>query len=469
MRCKTMRTWLHGAFALVLAACGGGGDGGIGGTGGTQPGTDVSIGTITAKGSVWINGVRFDDSSATITIDDNPKGDADLKVGMIARVNGSISGGTATTVRVTSAAKGYVESVGAGSMVVMGQTVITDASTIFSNGAVAAGQYVEVHGQVVSDGTIQASFVERKNALADPPFVVKGLVKGHTAGGTTFQVGALNVTLAGGAITNDMPGGSWNGILAEVKGSVCAGNPPATNVCGTLTASKVEPEGPRGDVAKIEVEAFVTALTSTSDFTVGSQRVVTTGSTVFIGGLQSEIVTGLKLEVEGTLAGGILTASKVSFRENIRFEANVFSKSGTTFTLAGLSGITIETNALTEYKNVANLAALPVNSNVRVRGRPALNGGVIATELEFRNSNPDTDVRFQAVVSSAANPTLTMLGVTVNTANISDNNFLGFNDNVIGRAAFFNAVGSGNKLVKVRGTLQGATVNWNREAEFEED
>jgi hypothetical protein len=110
-----------------------------------------------------------------------------------------------------------------------------------------------------------------------------------------------------------------------------------------------------------------------------------------------------------------------------------------------------------------------VNSNVRVRARPGTNGAVIATEVEFRNANPDTDVRFQAVVSSAANPNLTMLGITVNTANITDNNFLGLNDNIIGRAAFFNAIGAGNKLVKVRGTLQGATVNWNREAEFEDD
>lgn len=467
MKLNVLRTWLHGALALVLAACGGGGDGGIGGTGGGggAGGGDISIGTITDFGSVWVNGVEFKSNTATITIDDNPHPESDLRRGMVARVSGSIASATADTIRVTSAVKGFVESVAAGSMVVMGQTVITDASTVFSNGAVAAGQYIEVHGQVVSDGTIQANFVERKTSQATPPFVVKGFVKGHTGGGNTFQVGALNVTLANGATINDMPGTSWNGILAEVKGSTCAGNP----VCGTLTASKVEPETPLGNVAKIEVEGFVTALVSTSDFTVGSQRVVTTTNTVYIGGLQSEIVQGLKVEAEGTLSGGILTATKISFRENIRFEANVFSKSGSSFTLAGLGGITIETNSRTQYKNVLNLAALAVNSNVRVRARPGTNGAVIATEVEFRSANPDTDVRFQAMVSSAANPNLTMLGITVNTANISDNNFLGLNDNIIGRAAFFNAIGAGNKLVKVRGTLQGATVNWNQEAEFEDD
>lgn len=462
MKSSILRSWLHGAFALMLAACGGGGDGGIGGTGGGggAGGGDISIGTITAKGSVWVNGVRFDDSNATITIDDNPKTDADLKVGMVARVSGSISGGTATAVRVTSAVKGRVESINGNQLVVMGQTVIADPGAI-SNWPIVATDYVEVHGQVVSDGTIQASFIERKTQLADPPFVVKGIVKAHNTTTGTFQVGALNISLASGATINDMPGGSWNGILVEVKGSICAGN----LVCGTLIASKVEPETPLGNVAKIEVEGFVTVLVSTADFTVGSQRVVTNGGTVFQGGLQNEIVQGLKLEVEGSLSGGILTATKVSFRENIRFEANVLAKSGTGFTLAGLPGITIETNALTEFKNVPSLAALGLNINVRVRGRPGPAGTVIATEVEDRGTARN-DVRFQAIASSAADPNLTMLDIVVNTSNIVQ--FRDLNDAPISRAQFFNAIGAGGKLVKVRGTLQLPGVNWNQEAELED-
>ncbi len=466
MNFSTLRALAHGAIALTLAACGGGGDGGIGGTGGGGGGlgTDVSVGTITAFGSVWVNGVRFDDSQATITIDDNSKARSDLRVGMVARLNGSISGATASTINVTSAVKGYVESANGNQLVVMGQNVTVDPGAI-SNGPIAAGHYVEVHGQVVSDGTIQANFAERKTTQATPPFVVKGFVKGHTAGGTTFQVGALNVTLANGATINDMPGGSWNGILAEVKGSTCAGNPPTTNVCGTLTATKVEPEGVRGDVSKIEVEGFVTALTSTSDFTVGSQHVVTNGSTAFQGGLQSEIVLTTKLEVEGSLSGGILTATKVSFRENIRFEANLASKGATSFTLAGLPGITIETNALTQFKNTS-FAALAVGNNLRVRGRPGSGNTVIASEVEDRG-NGDTDVRFQAVASAVAAPNITMLGIVVDTSPISNNNFKDINDAIIGRSAFFAAAAPG-KLIKVRGTLSGGTISWNQEIEFED-
>jgi hypothetical protein len=106
---------------------------------------------------------------------------------MIARVDGSIANATANTITVSSAAKGFVESVTGNQMVVMGQTVVTDSGTTISNGPIAAGHYVQVHGLVVSDGTISATFVERKTTQATPPFAVKGFVKNHSAGGTTLR------------------------------------------------------------------------------------------------------------------------------------------------------------------------------------------------------------------------------------------------------------------------------------------
>ncbi len=282
----------------------------------------MSVGAITRFGSVWVNGVEFKSNTATIKIDDNPHPESDLRVGMVARVDGSISGASATTITVSSAAKGYVESVNGNQMVVMGQTVISDGATTISNGPIAAGNYVEVHGLVVSDGTISATYIEKKATQASPPFAVKGFVKAHNTTTNAFTVGALNITMGASPTLSDMPAGSWNGLQVEVKGTACAGNPPA---CGTLTASKVEPHGPRGTVAKVEVEGFVTSFASISSFTVGNQAVVTTASTVFQGGLATDLVAGTKVEVEGSLSAGVLTATKVSFRENIRFEANIES------------------------------------------------------------------------------------------------------------------------------------------------
>jgi Domain of unknown function (DUF5666) len=468
MQFPTFRTLAAGALALIVSACGGGGgDGGIGGTGGGggAGGSDVSVGTITAFGSVWVNGVKFDSGTATIRIDDNPHPESDLRIGMVARVDGSISGASASTITVSSAAKGTVESVTGNQMVVMGQTVITDGATTINNGPIAAGDYVEVHGLVASDGTISATYIEKKAAVAS--YAVKGFVKAHNTTTNAFDIGNLHVVMGPAPVLNDMPPGSWNGLQVEVKGTACAGSPPAA--CGTLTASKVEPHGPRGQVANTEVEGFITAFASASSFSVGGQAVVTTGTTQYEGGVAGDLVQGTKVEVEGSLSGGVITATKVSFRESIRFEANIATKVGNALTLAGLSGITVETNALTRFKN-QTFANLSVGNNLRIRARPGSNGTVIATEVEQKSTSPDNRVIMQAVASAVVAPpteTVTLLGIVINTSQISNNSFKDVNDAVIGRAAFYQQAAPG-RLIKVRGSLAASTITWDQEIQLED-
>jgi len=351
---------------LALASCGGG-TSGTGGSGVT------STGTITAFGSVFVNGVEFSTSGATIVRDGNPATESNLRVGMVVTVNGSRSGssGSATRIEVDDAVKGFVEAkVDPNHWTVMGQTVLVDDRTRFENNAQpGVGEFAEVHGLVVADGTISGGFIEKKNAPF-PAFEVKGFVKKHSDASKTFDIGALTVNYSNATI-NDMPNPattSWNGLLVEAKGSTCTGTAP---VCGTLTASKVEPNGPQMQEAdEFEIEGFVTSLTSTSDFVVGNQRVVTTGSTRFEGGVAADIVIGVKLEVEGVLSGGILTASKVEFRESVRLEGDVANLGAGSFGLNGLPGIVVTANGLTEFQGgISGLSGLANGNHVRVRGR----------------------------------------------------------------------------------------------------
>ena len=464
MSIKTIATLVATAATLLLSACGGGGSdaGPPAGGGGGASATAVSYGTITQFGSVWVNGIEFSTGNASFRIDDNPGVESDLRVGMVVRVDGSITGKTASTVTVDDAIKGRVEQVlDANRMVVMGQTVQVDNQTRFGNGVVPVlGDYVEVHGQAVSDGTVAAGFVEKKNTLAVPPFAVKGFVKNHNAATQTFAVGNLLVNYAG-AVVNDMPGGSWNGQLTEVKGSTCAGNP----VCGTLTASKVEPSGLRiAAIAQAEVEGFVTSL-SANGFVVGNQTVVTTASTVFAGGLLTDIAVGTKVEVEGAISAGVLTAVKVSLRDNVRLEADVatVNAAGGSLTLAGLPGVTVTVNSLTEFKGgLTSLAALSSPNHLRIRGRLGVGNTVIATELERRSTSSDVRVILQAPVSAiSGTSSVTLLGVVANTASVADNEFKDVSDTPIGRAAFYAAIKVGS-LVKARADLGGTGLVWNQ-------
>jgi hypothetical protein len=450
--------WARVGAALLLVACGGG-DGGIDGTGATA--TGVSYGTITAFGSVWVNGVRFDTSTATFKRDDNTVTQSDLRLGMVVRVDGSIDDGKALSVTVDDAIKGRVEQVlDASRLVVMGQTVQVDNTTRFDNGVVpVAGDYVEVHGLVVGDGAVSAGYIEKKAAPASPSFAVKGLVKNHDTSNRTFQVGTLTVNYAA-ASTNDMPAGNWNGLTVDAKGGTCAGSP----VCGTLTASKVEPGGAGvSNIGKAEVEGFVTSTTA-SGFVVAGQSVVVTAGTRYQGGVAADVLVGVKLEVEGPVANGVLTATKVAFKDNVRFEADVatVNAGAGTLTLAGLPGVTVQVTSITALKNVAGLSALAAGNHLRIKARPGPNNSVLAIELERRSA--DNRVLFEGPVSATSGTsTITILGVVVDTTRVADSEFKGSSGPSLGRSAFFARLGTGGLVVKARGTLSaGNTVIWDQ-------
>ncbi len=466
MKRLTLKRWLQCApLALALAACGGGGGGdsggGIDGTGGGGiDGTGMAFGTITGFGSVFVNGIEFSTSNSTIKLDDNSVTQNDLRVGMVVRVDGSIDNRQAAAITVDDAVKGRVEQVlDASRLVVMGQTVLIDNQTRVANGAPGLNDYVEVHGLPSADGVVTAGYIERKTTPAVPPFVVKGFVKNHDTAASTFVVGRLTVSYAGATI-NDMPTGSWNGLVIDAKGSACAAQP----VCGTLTASKVEPGGARvANIAKAEVEGFVSSV-SANGFVIGSQTVVVGAGTVFEGGLREDIVAGSKLEAEGPISNGVLNAVKVSLRDNLRFEADVASvnTSAGTLTLAGLPGITVQVNSLTEFKNGGSLAGLAAPSHLRIKARPGANNSILALELEVRSASSDSRLIVQGPVGTVSGTTsLTILGVSVDTTTIAENEFKNLADASIGRAAFFAAAPPGT-LVKARAERRGGTNVWEQ-------
>lgn len=458
MRSGSFLAGAAAALALVLGACGGGG-GGIGGTGGGGGGgiggTGVAYGTITGFGSVWVNGVRYETPAGTVfRLDGGSVSQSDLKVGMVARVEGS--GTSATTVVVDSALKGRVEAVAGDRYTVLGQTVQTDASTTFDNGMhPVAGDYVEVHGLPLQAGTIAANYIERKTTLATPPYVVTGFVTAQDAAASTLTIGTLTVQYAV-ADTGDMPSGSWVGLLVEAKGTACAGAP----VCGTLSASKIEPAGSGiTSSGQSEIEGYVTSLTA-DGFMLGGQRVVLTATTAFEDGLRADIVVGVKLEAEGPVSGGVMTATQVELKDSVRIEADVLAVVGDRVTFVGLPGVEAQVTSQTELEDLASLTALQPGDHVRVRARIAAANLAVASELELRS--PDSDIELRGPVSAFADPQFTLMGIVVDTTGRADSAFRD-DDVVIGRSAFFAGLSTG-RVVKVDGTRDGTTVVWS---EFE--
>jgi hypothetical protein len=324
---------MRGLLALLLLGFGGcsGGSGGSDSAGGGIGGSGVSVGAVTAIGSVVVNGVEFDTTNADVVIGGNIMGVGDqavsqhLRVGMVVVVDGTVHNddvtGTASTVYFDANVLGPVESIdhALGQIVVLGQVVVIDADTKFegnwSLGDINPGDRVEVSGLVTvllnGEEAIHATYVDVEKTAPSTQVEVKGVVRNlDTFAPQTFKIGNLMVNYQD-ADTTDLPNGKpRNALLVRVTGTADVG--PSGEF---LNATKVEVarEAKVANAARMDVEGFVTDFTSSSQFSVGYQQVLTDDKTTVHGGGPANIAPGVKLEVKGKLENHILTARKITF------------------------------------------------------------------------------------------------------------------------------------------------------------
>ena len=465
-----MRRWMTFGVAILLAACGGGGGGG-GSSGPVTAGIDrggivTATGSITGFGSVHVNGVHYVTTGATITLDDNPGAESDLRVGQVVRIEGRIAqdgvSGTATRVIFDDEVEGPVQSIDLANAraVVLGRTVQVSAQTSFDDSisprsldGVAVGDRLEVSGRVTTTGVVEATRIERKAAQSGVE--VKGTISSLDTNARSFALSQLTVSYATAQLNGFASGQPANGDRVEVFGSV-AGN-------GELVAARVEREsgGAAGNAdEQADYEGLVTSFVSATDFAVAGQRVTTTASTVYDGGTASNLALDVPVEVEGRFnAAGVIVATKVQFRRgsDTEFSGRVDSVNAVGNSLV-VFGVTIRVNSLTRFEDHSgadlqrfSLASLAVGDYVEV---DAYNdgSGLVATKLE-RDDNQG-EVRLEGVAQNVAAPSFTVGGVAVTTDGNTE--FRDTNGVTINAATFFQA--APGRLVKARGTLVGNAV-----------
>lgn len=313
------RLWLAlVAATLTLAACGGGGTDAAVGSGGTG---SFAVGPISGFGSVIVNGIRYDDSAATVLDeDDNPRTAADLRLGMVVEVTGSAvdrpsdpalpATASAQTIRFGSEIEGPVEAVDAvaGTVTVLGQTVEVTASTAFDAAlagglaALAPGQIVEVYG-VASAGRTTATRIELEDSTDE--YKLRGTLADLDTTARTFRIGTATISYAG--IAN--PPTLANGDLVRVRLAT-------TQTAGVWTATRLRGGArPLDDRDEAEVEGLVTAFTSSTSFSVDGIPVDASGAR-FEDGVAADLALGVRVEVEGRLSGGVLIAREVEFEDD---------------------------------------------------------------------------------------------------------------------------------------------------------
>ena len=447
-------------FFIVSCSSGGGGEGGTGVTA-------VSKGSITQFGSIFVNGVEFDTTNAAVNMDGMVGDNSDLRLNMIVTVYGTINPdgltGVAQSVVVKEVIKGIVEEKnGPDSIVVLGQTVEIPSSSRFDNvvdlTGISVGDIVEVSGYVKANGVITANRVELMSTN-DSEFKTFGVIQNLDTISKTFQFGGLKIDYSGAAFSGIIPVSLAENMYLEVKGAY-------NKSISTLFANKIEKDiSLSGSADELEIEGFVTSITSPTEFSVDYIPVVIDSSTSIEGGTIDDILVGSLAEVEGMLVNGILMAAKIGFEDDVRIEAQVNSVdlNNQTLTFIGMPGLLVQSNSFTEYSESMpnDMGSIVAGTDVvKVRGyRLGNSSTVVARSVELQSAT--TQVSLQGPVSTInATSAFDILGVTIDTVSILDADFTS-DDVVLGRVNFFTELAV-DKVVEVEGVLGGSVITWQK-------
>ena len=477
-----MKTTLVAAGTLaLLVACGGGSTGSMSHTGSQSV---VTSGTITAFGSVFVNGVRYDVSAATLKKNDNMVAQSGLAVGEVAVVRGQEdiqSGqGAADSVDVEDSVVGPIANIdlAGNQLTVLGQTISVTANTSFGPGITPAdltglkmGDGIEVSGLQGAGGVIMATRIGR--AESSEPLQVLGTVGTVDAAAHTLMINGLTVDFSAATLAGFTSGQPAAGDLVIARGTVF----DATGV--KLTASTVRlAETDRDEQAeggRVEEEGLITRFVSATDFDVAGAKVTTTASTVFTNGTAADLALNVRVEVRGTLdANKVLVADVVEIQHIavIGLEATVSAVDAmnNTLTVLGVM-ITVDTNTRFEDESSSavelfTLKDVKIGDTVLVRGyeSPAGSGMVLARRLE--RLPPSTDARVRGPFAATTTPQFKILSITIDATNATFGK--GEEGQSLTAAEFFTqAVG---QIVDVSGTATGSTVMANMALiETEED
>jgi len=452
------------SFSLLLAACGGGGGGGGGTT--STGGTAAAVGTVQAIGSVKVNGVTFDCRNAVVTSDDGvtdtgddrcitARDDGELDENMHVVVRGRINDdgvtGSADSVIVKHRFSGPVANIDqtAQTFTVLGQTIRVDDGTVFksasgakTNGAAGLagltdGETVRINGIPGDGGTFFATYVKSKFIAGDSS-EVKGFVTSSAP--DPVKIGSLILILTSDQTRPNV------GDCVEAEGTL-SGNTLTlkSGADGLKLDDDCDGESLPDGVTKAEIEGVISDfINDETPFKVGGQTVSISPSTTFrpAGASAADLGNGVKVEAEGSVAGGVLLARKIKIKQNgVRIEALVDSAAtGSSFTILG---ITVVTNSSTEFETGISLITIGTGTALRVEGFKSGDTQVTATRIKTR-SGGSGEVKLRGPLDAdAATPGFTILGVPVTTSPATE-----FEES---SSARFFADAKANTIVSVKG------------------
>ena len=381
--------------AAFVTACGGGVD--SGGTG--APATSFASGPITGFGSVIVNGVHYDDRSATVSdADGNLRSRTDLRLGMTIEARGTAitvdadgnDASTATSIVFGSEIVGPVAAndLVARTLTVLGHAVDTSTTTVFDNAlaggqaALAPGDIVEVYASFdAATGRYAATRIERKTAVG--AFVLRGIVSSFDATARTFALGATRISYAG------LPAAGLAATLADGRFvRVSVGLVPGAD--GVFAAVRITDGSPAiGEREDVKIKGLVSAFTSATQFSVNGTP-VDAHNAQFPDGMAG-VALGTRVEVEGSTAAGVLLATRVEVVSDGEESGKQFEVQGTIESIDTAGKTYVMRDVIVDYSGSVDfrdgtVADLAAGRDVRARGTISADGTRLqAARIDFRH------------------------------------------------------------------------------------
>jgi len=375
------------ALTAVLGACGGGV--GSGGTGG------FASGPITGFGSVIVNGVRFDNTSAQVTDGDGlARSNDDLKLGMTVEIDSNDittdTSGNATAkasrIRYDSDLLGTVSAVdaAAGAFTVLGQKVVIDSTTVFAENlgalsALRAGQLVEVFA-VFDPAAARYRATRVAAAASTAQSHVRGLVAQADGASQTLRIGDTTYSYTGASgVPANVSAGQY--VRVAVSSQTNTSGRYAVQSFGTAV-----PVAPDSD--QCNVKGLISSFVSSRSCSINGRPVDASGAS-FVSGTAG-LGVGVSVEVKGSVSGGVLTATSVRIDSESEHSNQLFELHGSvtavnaadkSFTMRGITVSTTRAGLVYQGGTAANVV---VGRNLSVKGQLSSDGlRIEATSISF--------------------------------------------------------------------------------------
>ena len=378
------------ASVFLLAACGGGGS--------TAPASQAKVlkyqrtyaaGRIAGFGSIVINGVHYDETTATVVDEDGATHKStDLKLGMIAEVQASefgevnhVTSATAQNITFSSLIRGPVASKASDTLVVLGQSVKVNATTVFDESlsgglaAIKAGDVIRVYGTLdAATGAYTATRVEPQSGAE--LYGLRASVTAYDSVAKTLSIGSTLIDVSVASVPDGLKAGSL--VRVKLQTSQVNGKWVAVSVKTGLFAPQ--------DNEHSEVEGTITDFVSTGSFSVDGLPVDASKASFASG--STGLAKGVRVEVEGAVVNGVLVATTVKIKTDKDEQDEGFDIDGTITAFDTLKSTLVVHGVTVSYANAVTFvdgsaADLKLGAKVEVHGALA-EGGTTMSAMQIK-------------------------------------------------------------------------------------